>query len=111
MASNKMQERIRSSAIGTAILSLIAFYIGDRIGTYIKIDLNMNLGNQFMQGIQSIMANPFFIDLETSAIVGRDTLLHRMAHLAAIRCLRRQLPYWRRIRLCTMGHPERGRVI
>lgn len=69
MASNKMQERIRSSAIGTAILSLIAFYVGDRIGTYIKIDLNMNLGNQFMQGIQSIMINPFFIDLEMSALV------------------------------------------
>lgn len=58
-----MQERIRSSALGTAILSIVAFYLGDRIGAYIVFGLDMQLGNQVMRGLQALIANPLYLDL------------------------------------------------
>lgn len=58
-----MQERIRSSALGTAILSVVAFYLGDRIGAYIVFGLDMQLGNQVMRGLQALIAKPLYLDL------------------------------------------------
>ena len=63
MAQNRMQERIRSSALGTAILSVVAFYLGDRIGAYIVFGLDMQLGNQVMRGLQALIAKPLYLDL------------------------------------------------
>ena len=63
MAQSRMQERIRSSALGTAILSIVAFYLGDRIGAYIVFGLDMQLGNQVMRGLQALIANPLYLDL------------------------------------------------
>lgn len=58
-----MQERIRSSALGTAILSVVAFYLGNRIGAYIVFGLDMQLGNQVMRGLQALIAKPLYLDL------------------------------------------------
>lgn len=63
MAQNRMQERIRSSALGTAIMSLIAFYLGDRIGAYIVFGLDMQLGSQVTRGLQALIAKPLYLDL------------------------------------------------
>lgn len=63
MAQNRMQERIRSSALGTAIMSLVAFYLGDRIGAYIVFGLDMQLGNQVTRGLQALIAKPLYLDL------------------------------------------------
>ena len=58
-----MQERIRSSALGTAIMSLVAFYLGDRIGAYIVFGLDMQLGSQVTRGLQALIAKPLYLDL------------------------------------------------
>lgn len=63
MAQNRMQERIRSSALGTAIMSLVAFYLGDRIGAYIVFGLDMQLGSQVTRGLQALIAKPLYLDL------------------------------------------------
>lgn len=69
MAQNKIQERVRSSIIGTAIMSVAAFYLGDRIGAYIAFGLNMNLGKQVMDGVQAIIENPLFLDLNMTPLL------------------------------------------
>lgn len=69
MAHNKMQERIRTSVIGTAIMSLAAFYLGDRIGAYIVFGLDMNLGNQVMRGLQSLIADPLYLDVNAMPLL------------------------------------------
>lgn len=61
MAQNRMQERIRSSALGTAIMSLVAFYLGDRIGAYIVFGLDMQLGSQVTRGLQALIAKPLYL--------------------------------------------------
>ena len=77
MAQNRMQERIRSSALGTAIMSLVAFYLGDRIGAYIVFGLDMQLGSQVTRGLQALIAKPLYLDLN-----GLVTPMHEETYIA-----------------------------
>lgn len=74
MASNTLKKRIRNSALGTTGLSLVAFYLGDRLGAYLHPDINMDFGPQVAQGFQSLVANPLYIDLGVAGIVSGLTL-------------------------------------
>lgn len=68
MVNSVMKEKIRSSLIGTIIMSLIVFYLGDRLGAYITISIDMNLSAQVMTGFQSLLANPFKIETNAMAL-------------------------------------------
>lgn len=69
MATGKLQERIRTSAIDTAIMSVIGFYLGNRIGAYVELNIEMDFQNQLMHGLQSMLSNPLSIDLGMSGLI------------------------------------------
>lgn len=70
MASSKtVKERIRNSALATSGLSIVAFYLGDRLGSNLHFDLDFDFIGQIAQGFMGLVANPFYIDLGTPGIV------------------------------------------
>lgn len=58
MAKNKLQEKTISSAIGTGVMSLIAFYIGDRMGAFLELSPKMDFNAQILEGMQDMLAHP-----------------------------------------------------